>query len=309
MSHQCASHVLMIRPASFGYNEETAANNIYQQKPDNTDSAAIQQQALMEFDAFAKKLSDAGVSVIIVPDTPKPPKPDAIFPNNWVSFHQDGTVVLYPMYAKNRRAERRNDVPEILEKQHGFRITKLIDLTHFENEGKFLEGTGSLVLDRVNRIAYASVSERTKPELVQEFCRQLNYKAIIFKAVANESPVYHTNVILSVCEKFVVICLDYISSESEKEELMKTFKVTQKEVFKITAKQASCFAGNMLELKSKEDESLLVMSTTAYNSLDNQQISFLGKHCKIIHSPLDTIEKYGGGSARCMIAEIFLSGN
>jgi hypothetical protein len=306
MSHQCASHVLMIRPASFGYNEETAANNIYQQKPDNTDSAAIQQQALMEFDAFAKKLSDAGVSVIIVHDTPKPPKPDAVFPNNWISFHEDGTIVLYPMYAESRRTERRNDIPETLEKQHGFRITKLIDLTHFENEGKFLEGTGSLVLDRVNRIAYTSVSERTKPELVNEFCQQMNYKPVFFHAMANNIPVYHTNVVLSVCDKFVVICLDYISYQSEKEELMKTFKVTQKKVFKITEKQASCFAGNMLELKSKEGESLLVMSTMAYDSLDTQQISFLNKHCTIIHSPLDTIEKYGGGSARCMIAEVFL---
>ena len=293
---QCTSAVLMIRPASFGYNEETAANNVYQQKPGNSDSGIIQQQALVEFDAFAQKLSEAGVRVIIVPDTPEPPKPDALFPNNWISFHEDGTVLLYPMYAKSRRAERRNDILETLEKQHGFRIINLIDITNFEKEGEFLEGTGSLVLDRVNRIAYASLSERTTPELVQEFCSQLNYKAVLFKAIVNEVPVYHTNVVLSVCDKFVVICLDYISSQTQKEELLNTFLSTQKEVLTISAKQASCFAGNMLELKSKEAESLLVMSTTAYKSLDTEQISFLGKQCKIIHSPLDTIEKYGGGN-------------
>jgi hypothetical protein len=306
MNIQCASHVLMIRPASFAYNEETAANNVYQQEPENTDNAIIQQQALVEFNAFAKKLSDAGVSVIIVSDTPEPPKPDAIFPNNWVSFHEDGTIVLYPMYAKSRRTERRNDIPEILEKQYGFRITNLIDLTHFENEGEFLEGTGSLVLDRVNRIAYASVSERTKPELVNEFCRQMNYKPMFFHAMANSIPVYHTNVVLSVCEKFVVICRDYISTATEEEDLLKIFKSTNREVLKINTKQACCFAGNMLEVKSKAGESLLAMSTAAYNSLDKQQLSFLNKHSTIIHSPLETIEKYGGGSARCMIAEVFL---
>jgi len=296
----------MIRPASFGYNEETAANNVYQHKPVNTDILSIQQQALNEFDAFAQKLSEAGVSVIIVPDTPEPPKPDALFPNNWISFHQDGTVVFYPMYAANRRIERRKDIIEVVEQQSNFRLNQVIDLTHFEEQNKFLEGTGSLVLDRENKIVFASVSERTAPELVIAFCRQLNYKPVFFHAIENNIPVYHTNVVLSVCEKFVVICLDYISSETEKEELLQTFQSINKEVLNITSKQASCFAGNMLELKSKEGESVLVMSTTAYNSLDKQQLSFLNNHCTIIHSPLDTIEKYGGGSARCMIAEVFL---
>ncbi len=306
---QCTSDILMIRPASFGYNKETAVNNVYQQKPVNTELEYIQKQALIEFDAFAGKLSDAGVNVIVVSDTPEPQKPDALFPNNWISFHEDGTVVLYPMYAKSRRTERRNEILELLEKQHGLRTTNVIDLTYFENEGKFLEGTGSLVLDRVNKIAYAAASERTSPELVEEFSSQLNYKPVIFNAVANGAPVYHTNVLLSVCDKFVVICLDYISSETEKEALLKTVELTQKKVLSISAEQASCFAGNMLELKSEKEESLLVMSTNAYNSLDTEQLSFLNKHYKIIHSPLDTIEKYGGGSARCMIAEIFLPWN
>lgn len=299
----------MIRPASFAYNEETATNNVYQKKPDNTDSTTIQQQALLEFDALAQKLTDAGVNVIIASDTPEPRKPDAIFPNNWVSFHEDGTVILYPMFAKSRRAERRKDILQTLEKQRGFRITGILNLTHFEKEGKFLEGTGSLVLDRVNQIAYASVSERTSPELINKFCQEFNYKPLLFNATENGIPVYHTNVVLSVCDQFVVICLDYICSITEKEELLKTFRLTQKEVFTISAKQASSFAGNMLELNSKKGESLLVMSATAYNSLDKEQLSFLNKYCKIIYSTLDTIEKYGGGSARCMLAEIFLPGN
>jgi hypothetical protein len=306
---QCTSAILMIRPASFGYNEETATNNSYQQKPVNTDIATIKQQALNEFDAFAQKLADAGVNVIVVSDTPEPQKPDALFPNNWISFHEDGTVVLYPMYAKSRRTERKKDILETLEKQHGFIITSILDLTHFENDGKFLEGTGSLVLDRVNQIAYASVSERTAPELVNKLCLQFNYKPILFNAAENGIPVYHTNVVLSVCDRFAIICLDYISSETEKEDLLRTFRLTQKEVLTITARQASSFTGNMLELKTKKGESLLVMSTSAYVSLDAEQLSFLNKYCKIIHSPLDTIEKYGGGSARCMIAEIFLPGN
>ena len=299
----------MIRPASFGYNEETAVNNVYQQKTGNTDNAIIHQQALNEFDAFAKKLSDAGVDVIIVPDTPEPPKPDALFPNNWISFHDDGTVVLYPMYASNRRKERRISILENLKNEYGFVINKLIDLTQNELQTKFLEGTGSLVLDRVNKIAYASVSVRTTPELVYDFCRQFNYKPILFNAVAKGVSVYHTNVLLSVCDRFAVICLDYILSKHEKEELLRTIKQTQKEVLIITEKQASSFAGNMLELKSEKGESLLVMSTAAYISLDHEQISFLSKHCKIIHSQLNTIEKYGGGSARCMVAEIFLQRN
>ncbi len=306
---QCTSDILMIRPSSFGYNEETATNNAYQHKPVNTELSYIQQQALIEFDAFAGKLSDAGVNVIVVSDTPEPPKPDALFPNNWISFHEDGTVVLYPMYAANRRKERRHDILEMLKNEYGFTSSKLIDFTQHEQQGEFLEGTGSLVLDRVNKIAYAAVSERTSPELVEEFSSQLNYKPVIFNTVANGVPVYHTNVLLSVCDKFVVICLDYISSETEKEALQKTFRSTKKEVLIITPEQASCFAGNMLELNSKNGESLLVMSATAYNSLDKEQVSFLNKHCKIIHSPLDTIERYGGGSARCMIAEIFLPRN
>jgi hypothetical protein len=300
MNKQAASDILMI--------QETASNNIYQQKPGNIDINQIQQQALAEFDALVQKLSDAGVNVIVLSDTPKPHKPDALFPNNWISFHKDGIAVLYPMYAASRRTERRKDILDVLEKQHGFTTDKLIDLTHYEVEGKFLEGTGSLVLDRENKIAYASISERTSPELVEEFCRQLNYKPVLFHAVANALPVYHTNVLLTVCSKFVVICLDYISSDGERENLLEVFKSTNKVVLTITQKQASAFAGNMLELKSKNDDFLLVMSTCAYNSLNEEQVAFLQQQCKIIHSPLDTIEKFGGGSARCMIAEIFSRG-
>lgn len=305
MQNQCTSSVLMIRPASFAYNEETATDNVYQQKPVNIDFAFIQQQAVHEFDAFANKLSEAGVNVMVIPDTPEPRKPDAVFPNNWISFHEDGVVVLYPMYAKSRRTERRLDIIETLKTDYRVAFNKLIDLTQYEQSSKFLEGTGSLVLDRVNRIAYATVSERTTPELVYEFCRQLNYKPLLFHARTNGLPVYHTNVLLSVCEAFVVVCLDYIASEIEKTELLNTIKSTNKELFSITSKQASCFAGNILELKSIKGERVLVMSFAAYNSLDVEQIKFLSNHCKIIYSPLDTIEKYGGGSARCMLAEVF----
>jgi len=304
----------MIRPASFAYNEETAANNVYQHKPVNADICSIQQQVLIEFDALIKKLKDAGVNVIVVNDTPEPPKPDAIFPNNWISFHEDAclpdrqaTVVLYPMYAANRRTERRKDIIELLGKQYGFTFNNVIDLTQYEQKGKFLEGTGSLVFDRVNKVAYSSVSERTSPELVHTLCSQLNYIPHIFHAVDEGVAVYHTNVVMTVCNRFAVICLDYISSETEKAALTNSLRSAGKEILVITPQQVKSFAGNMLGLSSEQGKSLLVMSSQAYNSLRNEQLDFLRQHCSIIHSPLDTIEKYGGGSARCMIAEIFIS--
>ncbi|MCG3164509.1 MAG: hypothetical protein POELPBGB_00263 [Bacteroidia bacterium] len=306
MNNQCTSHVLMIRPASFGYNEETAANNIYQQKPANTDILSIQQQALNEFDAFTQNLSEKGVNVILLPDTPEHPKPDALFPNNWVSFHEDGTVVLYPMYAANRRKERRKDIIEVVEKQCSFRLSQVIDLTHYEQHNKFLEGTGSLVLDRENKIAYASVSGRTNPQLVYEFCRKMNYKPLIFHSSANGVAVYHTNVVMSVCSNFVVICMDYITSETEQKTLLDSFKQTNKEVLLITARQAAHFTGNVLEVQTDEGKTHVIMSSAAYRAFNPEQLQIIKKYCGIIHSPLDTIEKHGGGSARCMLAEVFL---
>ncbi len=303
MNRQCTSNLLMIRPASFAYNEETAESNIYQQKPEQ--NLNIQHQALIEFDALAEKLSAAGVNVIVVSDTPEPHKPDAIFPNNWVSFHHDGTVVLYPMFAANRRAERRKDILEILEKKHYITIKDVIDLSRYEQEAKFLEGTGSVVFDHENKLAFTAISQRTEPGLVNKLCNKLGYTPVFFHTHLNGIPVYHTNVLLSVCSKFMVVCMDYIIAEKEKENISVIAEKTGKELIIITAEQAENFAGNVLEVRSVKGENILVMSTSAYNSFTSVQLKTIEKHCRIIHTPLDTIEKHGGGSARCMLAEVF----
>lgn len=302
----CASALLMIRPASFGYNAQTASTNIYQQQPASTDTALIQEKALQEFDDFVKKLNDAGLKIIVFDDTPTPTKPDAIFPNNWLSLHHDGTLVLYPMYAKNRRTERRNDIIETLKNHYGFQVKNRIDLTGFELQEKFLEGTGSLVFDHENRIAFAAVSQRTAPELVIELCKQINYAPFLFHAISNKIPVYHTNVMLSVCKRLVIVCFDYFTSEKEKQKFSALVNSTGKEIIAISPVQASAFAGNVLETVNEKNEHLLIMSSAAFKSFDSQQIKRIEKHCRIVHSPLQTIEKFGGGSARCMLAEIFL---
>ncbi|MFI5187901.1 MAG: citrulline utilization hydrolase CtlX [Chitinophagales bacterium] len=299
---QTTSHILMIRPVRFSFNEETAGNNAFQVK---TEAQNVQANALEEFDEFVSLLRKNGVDVTVIDDTLQPRTPDSLFPNNWVSFHDDGTVVLYPMYAPNRRAERKE---HILEKIFGrFRVVNKIDLSSFEKKDLFLEGTGSMVLDRVNHLAYACLSPRTNKKVLEEFCRKMNYQPITFNAVDNNGqPIYHTNVMMCVADQYVVICLDSITAFDEKKKLIETIERTGKEIIEINYDQLNHFAGNMLQIENSGREKLLVMSTQAYQSLTNEQVKKLESHNRMIHSSLDTIEANGGGSARCMMAEIHL---
>lgn len=306
---QSTNSILMIRPAKFSFNDETAVNNFYQHNLVNEKLVTLHERALKEFDDFVIKLTSNGVEVIVIDDTEDFETPDSIFPNNWVSFHEDGQVVLYPMFAKNRRRERRLDIFDQLKISNGFNISNIVDWTESENQYQFLEGTGSLVLDRNNKIAYAALSERTDEEIVEKFCNYFNYQAVMFIAsqtVEDERlPIYHTNVMMCVADNFVVICLDAIDDINERQELIEKFEDCEKEIIEITEDQKKQFAGNMLQVKT-DNGNILVMSSAAYKSLDEHQISQIENYCSIIHSPLDTIEQIGGGSARCMMAEVFL---
>ncbi len=293
----------MIRPVNFGFNEQTAGSNAFQNR--NAEQQQVQDKALMEFDGLVDVLRENGVEVIVVDDTNEPHTPDSIFPNNWVSFHQDGTVFLYPMMAENRRLERREDIIMGLEDE--FKIKHVIDLSRFEHEHKFLEGTGSMVLDRENKIAYACLSPRTDKEVMDLFCKESGYKPVLFHAVdENGMDIYHTNVLMCMGSKFAVICLDSIQDENEKNSVTSILKLTHKDIIAISFAQMNQFAGNMLELKNKAGDSLLVMSQNAYNSLSTNQKTSLEKYCRIVYADINTIESNGGGSARCMIAEIHL---
>lgn len=301
---QTTSHILMIRPVSFVYNEETAINNAFQSASEET-TANVQQKALQEFDDFVALLRSNGVDVTVVEDTPVPHTPDSIFPNNWVSFHSNGTVLLYPMFAVNRRAERK---PHVLDKiKQQFAITEMIDLSGFESENIFLEGTGSMVLDRDNRIAYACLSPRTDEKVLNEFCRRMQYSAVLFEATdGNGQAIYHTNVMMCVADRYIVICLESIASPEEQQRVTDAIARTGKTIIPITLKQMNHFAGNMLQVENNKGEKLLVMSTQAFESLTEEQVSTLSSFNRILHSPLTTIESNGGGSARCMMAEVHL---
>ena len=303
---QTASTVLMVEPIAFGYNAQTAENNYFQVEQKDAD---IQTKALEEFNNFADKLKSKGINVISVKDTLEPHSPDSIFPNNWVSFHNDGKVVLYPMFAPNRRVERRTDILETL-KVKGFEITEIEDLSHFENQQKFLEGTGSMIFDHDHNIAYGSVSLRLDEELFRQFCTKFGFRPVVFHSYQNAGgerlPIYHTNVMMCVADKFVVICLECIDDELEREKVQEVIKSTQKEIIEISEDQMQQFAGNMLQVQNQAGEKFLVMSESAYRSLTAQQISAIEKYCEIIYSDLNTIETNGGGSARCMLAEVFL---
>ncbi|MFT3934001.1 MAG: arginine deiminase-related protein [Chitinophagaceae bacterium] len=292
----------MIRPVNFAFNAETAVNNAFQVA--NND-AGVQEKARKEFDDFVQVLQQNGVDVTVINDTPEPYTPDSVFPNNWVSFHDDGTVVLYPMYAVNRRLERK---PAVLEKiAEKFSITQKIDLSSNEAESAFLEGTGSMVLDRQNKIAYACISDRTDYFVLTDFCEKLGYTPVSFDAVDQKGqPIYHTNVMMCMADKYVVICLDAVPADHEKADLKDCFKQTGKEVITISYDQMNHFAGNMLQVSNNKGEQLLVMSSQAYESLNKEQVEKLSAYNKIIHSPLTTIETNGGGSARCMMAEVHL---
>jgi hypothetical protein len=304
---QCASSVLMVRPARFGSNPVTAASNRFQFQDSGVPPAETQQRARAEFEALALALSNAGVEVCVVDDTPAPEKPDAVFPNNWVSFHADGTVVLYPMLAGTRRLERREDILAALVREHGFRITRTIDLTGHERDECYLEGTGSLVLDRVNRLAYACLSPRTHLDALGDFAQQLDYEVVSFDAVdAQGVPIYHTNVVMCLGESFAVLCAATLRDQSRRAAILGIIGDTGHEIVDITLEQMSAFAGNMLELRSRRGEPLLVLSVRALESLTKDQRTRLERHARLVAVPIPTIERYGGGSVRCMLAEIHL---
>ncbi|MDF0717799.1 arginine deiminase-related protein [Muricauda sp. 334s03] len=305
---QITNTILMVRPVNFRMNEQTAVNNYFQEDP-HLKNTEINKKAQQEFDQFVEVLREHGVNVITIDDNMEQDTPDSIFPNNWVSFHESGTVCVYPMFAENRRKERREDVLELLE-EHGFVIKNIMDYTAAEDEGVFLEGTGSILKDRVNQKAYCALSERAHEELFIEFCEDFDCFPVIFHAnqtVDGERlPIYHTNVMMAMAETFAVICLDSIDDKKERKNVVEHIKMDGKEVIRITEEQMCHFAGNMLQVIGTNDQRYVVMSTQAYNSLTEQQIKAIEKHCPIIHSPLDTIETCGGGSARCMMAEVFL---
>lgn len=297
------THLLMIRPVAFGLNLQTAGSNAFQNKKASQNN--VQQKALKEFDDFVAKLQAANIDVTVIEDTLEPHTPDSIFPNNWVSFHSDGSVFLYPMQAENRRLERRDAILDQLSKR--FNITQINDLSSFENQNQYLEGTGSMVLDRENKLVYACLSSRTHPQVLEIFCTESGYTAITFNAVDGQNlPIYHTNVLMCVADKFVVICLDTIISESEKSKILHSFKTTNKEVIPISLTQMNHFAGNMLEVKNQEGKNYLILSAAAFNSLNDVQKTKLKSFATILYADLQTIESNGGGSARCMLAEVCL---
>lgn len=294
----------MIRPVHFAYNSQTAVNNSFQVSV--TEGAeSLQQAAVNEFDRLVEELREHDMDVLVVNDTPHPHTPDSIFPNNWVSFHQDGTVVLYPMFAENRRAERKPAVLEAVKKK--FRIVSTIDLTPYEGLGKYLEGTGSMVLDRKHRIAYACLSPRTDRMLLEKTCAELGYRPVGFHALTTAgAPIYHTNVMMCVADRYVVICLAAIPSSAERQIVSKTIIDSRKTLIEISVDQMNQFAGNMLQVENRKGDKFLVLSSAAYHSLTPLQQKQLEAFNPVIHSPLPTIERHGGGSARCMIAEIHL---
>lgn len=299
---QTTSHLLMIKPVAFDFNAETAVNNAFQQEGSNENA---QQKAEAEFDGFVKKLSAAGVDVTVVQDTPVPHTPDSIFPNNWISFHQDGSIVLYPMYAANRRAERKQHVLDTIAAK--FEVKQQIDFTSKENEDLFLEGTGSMVLDREKKIAYACLSPRTDKTVFEEWCNQMSYTPCSFYSVdENGGEIYHTNVMMCVADQYVVICLDSIRDTTERDNVFDTITDSGKKIIEISYNQMNRFAGNMLQVENKSGQRYLVMSSQAYNALTPEQVKELESYNPIIHSDLTTIETNGGGSARCMMAEVFL---
>jgi len=306
---QITNTVLMIRPVQFRMNEQTAVNNFYQKTSDNTLPETVNSKAVKEFDGMVKKLKKAGINVIVVEDTKDFDTPDSIFPNNWISFHQNGTIGLYPMFAENRRLERKDSILEAVESE-GFEIKTVVDYTEAEAEGFFLEGTGSILLDRENQKAYCAISARADEELFIEFCEDFEYTPVVFSAYQTVNDkrelIYHTNVMMCLGNTFAVVCLASIDDKNERKNLIKHLHQDGKKVIEISEYQVNNFAGNMLQLKGADDTSYLVMSQSALNSLRPAQVQLLEAHATIISSSLETIEACGGGSARCMMAEVFL---
>jgi hypothetical protein len=305
MNKQTTGDILMVRPANFGFNEQTAVSNTFQNKTEDISPYEIAQKARVEFDDFVSKLREVGIVVNVIEDTFAPIKPDAVFPNNWIAFFQDGTVGVFPMLTPSRRVERRMDLLEKLEKI--YRIDEVIHFESFEEQGLILEGTGSLIFDRVNKIVYACLSPRTDIELIEMFCSKFKYEACIFRSYDHgDTLIYHTNVMMAIGKDFCVICLESIRDRDERALVERMLNQTGKKIVEISLEQMNAFAGNMLQLSNDKDEDYLVMSETAYKSLLAEQLETLTSRTKILHSSLDTIETIGGGSARCMMAEVFL---
>lgn len=299
---QHTSHILMIKPVRFDFNTQTAVNNAFQV---NAFDEHTQQKALEEFERFTALLRENKIDVMVIGDTPEPHTPDSIFPNNWISFHEDGTLFLYPMFAANRRLERKQNVIDTVKER--FNVKQQVDLSVYENKNLFLEGTGSMVLDRDNKIAYACLSPRTDENVLNEFCVKMGYTPVVFTAVdENGQPVYHTNVMMCVADDYAVICTASIPNEKERNNVLGSLKKNGKEIIDITFGQVNHFAGNMLQVNNVEDKKFLVMSSQAYRSLTINQIISIEHYNPIIHSDITTIETNGGGSARCMMAEVFL---
>lgn len=302
---QSTNNIFLIRPSNFVFNSETASSNAFQNNIQNQDNATIKQNVFKEFELFAETLKFKGVNVFIFDDTPSPHKPDAIFPNNWVTFHPDGTVILYPMFALNRRHERRTDIIDSL--RNRFKITNVVDLSPYEKENRFLEGTGSIVFDHVNKIAYACLSPRTDKELFIQLSKQIGYKPIYFHSLdKNGKEIYHTNVMMCIGDAFAVICLESIANSKEKEQIINSFAETGHQLVNITFEQMNNFSGNMLALQTNQHKNILILSKSSFDSLTETQKKTLSSYCELIPMPIKTIETIGGGSARCMIAEIFL---
>jgi len=306
---QITNTVLMIRPVQFRMNEQTAVNNFYQKSLGNTLPETVNTKAAKEFDSMVKKLKKAGINVIVVDDTKDFDTPDSIFPNNWISFHENGTIGLYPMFAENRRLERKDSILEAVETE-GFKIETVVDYTEAEADGFYLEGTGSILLDRVNSKAYCAISARADEELFIEFCEDFEYTPVVFSAYQTVNDkrelIYHTNVMMCLGNTFAVVCLASIDDKKERKNLLKHLHEDGKKVIEISEDQVNNFAGNMLQLKDADDVSYLVMSQSAFDSLRPAQVQLLEAHATIISSSLETIEACGGGSARCMMAEVFL---
>ena len=299
--------VLMIRPCNFRVNQETLENNFFQTKSIQLENDFILNQAIIEFDSLVEKMKASGINVLVYQDDFKHDTPDSIFPNNWVTFHKDKKIAIYPMFAENRRLERSENVIVFLE-ENNVKINEVIDYSEAEKNNFFLEGTGSMVLDRINKKTYCSISERTSENLIEEFCSDFNYMPIIFNSFhtvdSKRQKIYHTNVMMCVGKKYAVICLDSIDNKNERNKVIQSLEDDNKEIIIISEDQLNSFAGNMIELIVNKN-SFLIMSQIAYNSLNKNQIERLSKYSKIISSSVDTIEKCGGGSVRCMIAEIF----
>ena len=300
----CTNNILVVKPANFGYNVETAKSNAFQ-NPLIEDPNVIARDAILEFESFTKKLTDKGINVLVVEDTPIPIKPDAIFPNNWGSFHADRRVVLYPMLAKNRRPEKRKAILDTI--QENFELREIIDLSYYEEKGVFLEGTGSIIFDHEYKIAYACLTPRTNKDLFNDTCKMLEYKPVHFTTFdKNGKEIYHTNVMMNIGNGYAVVCLESIANNSEKEMVVNSLKKSQKEIIDISYNQMASFCGNMIELDLPDKKNILAMSQTAYYSLTTAQKITLESYCELFPLQVDTIERIGGGSVRCMISEIFL---